>query len=652
MKRIVIITPHLSTGGLPQYLLWQVQELQKSFEVYLVEYSFLSGDYVVQRNKILQTLEPNHFLSLGDDKSGLLTLLQAVKPDVVYFQEIPELFCHDSIAKEVYESLNYTVWETTHTSTFEVSSKRFRPDQFIFVSRFNCDQYKEYGVPIEYKPYPILKHERPLRDEALKELGLDPNKKHILNVGLFTPGKNQGEILEYARQLPDFEFHFVGNQAGNFQNYWGPLMQGKPSNCHIWGERNDVERFYSSMDLFLFTSKLELNPLVIKEALSWQMPICMYDLPAYCGEYKAGDQITFLGAFEKNVEAIRNLLENRPLSINPKFHFVGEPYLEIGGVDDGRQYQVQFLDGENIIHQAILGGNAWTRCFRRYFTPWRLLVTCNGQTVLDYQLNLQGQRVYIAFDSNSLGDTIAWIPYCLEFQKKHQCNVIVSTFFNDLFQAVYPELEFVKPGEVVNNIMAQYAIGCFDFDNRAYSTAPWNQLSLQGIASSILGLQHKEIRPRIHVPDDPRPIEGKYICIAIESTAQCKYWNNETGWQEVTKYLRDRGYGVVNLSPLKDFNLILNHLKHCEFFIGLPSGLSWLAWAVQKKVVMISGFSNPAFEFSDKIHVGPPQGTCSGCFNWKDQKFDRGDWNYCPAKKDFECTKTISFQQVIAKLPL
>jgi hypothetical protein len=67
---------------------------------------------------------------------------------------------------------------------------------------------------------------------------------------------------------------------------------------------------------------------------------------------------------------------------------------------------------------------------------------------------------------------------------------------------------------------------------------------------------------------------------------------------------------------------------------------------------MISGFSNPAFEFSDKIHVGPPQGTCSGCFNWKDQKFDRGDWNYCPAKKDFECTKTISFQQVIAKLPL
>jgi autotransporter strand-loop-strand O-heptosyltransferase len=30
-------------------------------------------------------------------------------------------------------------------------------------------------------------------------------------------------------------------------------------------------------------------------------------------------------------------------------------------------------------------------------------------------------------------------------------------------------------------------------------------------------------------------------------------------------------------------------LRHADFFIGLSSGLSWLAWAVGTPVVMISG---------------------------------------------------------------
>jgi len=33
------------------------------------------------------------------------------------------------------------------------------------------------------------------------------------------------------------------------------------------------------------------------------------------------------------------------------------------------------------------------------------------------------------------------------------------------------------------------------------------------------------------------------------------------------------------------------YLATCEFFIGLGSGLSWLAWACELPVVLISGFS-------------------------------------------------------------
>ena len=43
-------------------------------------------------------------------------------------------------------------------------------------------------------------------------------------------------------------------------------MSDIPSNVKIWGERNDVDTFYAASDMFYFSSKLELNPLSIKES--------------------------------------------------------------------------------------------------------------------------------------------------------------------------------------------------------------------------------------------------------------------------------------------------------------------------------------------------------------------------------------------------
>jgi FkbM family methyltransferase len=145
-------------------------------------------------------------------------------------------------------------------------------------------------------------------------LGLDPNKKHIIHIGLFTPRKNQAEFFEYARALPEYEFHCVGNQAVNFQHYWEPLMQNKPSNLTWWGERNDVDNFYEAADLFLFTSKgnphdKETMPLVIREALSWKLPIFIYNLEVY-QNYFDNYQVQYLNENkEQNIKNIKNMIE-------------------------------------------------------------------------------------------------------------------------------------------------------------------------------------------------------------------------------------------------------------------------------------------------------------------------------------------------------
>lgn len=311
MKRILIIAPHLSTGGQPQYLLAHVKGLQGCYDVGVVEYAFIAPAYIVQRDRLRALLPEDRFWSLGQDKNELLNIIAGFQPDIVHWEEIPEDFCDPALAAQVYRpERSYLIIETTHTSSFDVKSrKQFFPDKFMFVCEWSRRQYEHLGIPADVVEYPLEPRERPNRAEALTRLGLDPNRKHVLNVGLFTPGKNQGEAFELARRLPEVSFHFVGNQAPNFQAYWEPLLRNTPPNCRLWGERNDTDAFYSACDLFLFTSICELCPIVLKEALSWNLPILMHNLVTYCDSYTEGPRLRFLTKdIDQNSATLRKML--------------------------------------------------------------------------------------------------------------------------------------------------------------------------------------------------------------------------------------------------------------------------------------------------------------------------------------------------------
>jgi autotransporter strand-loop-strand O-heptosyltransferase len=285
--KVLMIMDHCSTGGMPQYVLRCVEQLKRSgTEVRVVEANFVSEEYQVQRKK-LQQMVPFYSLN-GNKATDIRRILEEYKPDIVHIQEFPERWAFSEpaieLVKEIYRAGHpYKIIETSHGSNFEPEQKRYFPDVFAFVSKYHANKFACFNIPYEIVEYTVEPHKRPDRTEALGKLGLDPVQKHILNVGLFTPGKNQAEAFELARRLPDLQFHFVGNQAPNFADYWEPLLKNKPDNCILWGERADVDAFYSAMDLFLFTSKFELNPLVVKEALSWGMPVLMRALPTYDG---------------------------------------------------------------------------------------------------------------------------------------------------------------------------------------------------------------------------------------------------------------------------------------------------------------------------------------------------------------------------------
>lgn len=322
MKKLLFVAPHLSTGGLPQYLTKKIELLKNDFDVYLVEWVDCTGGVlVVQRDKIRNLLNPNKFFTLYEDKHEIVNIINRVQPDIVHLEEIPEFFMDYDVAKQIYNpDRKYIIVETSHDSSYNTENKQFFPDKFMFVSNWQIQQYKNIDIPAVLVEYPIEYKERPDRTTALQSLGLDPNKKHVLHVGLFTPRKNQAEFFEYARSLPEYQFHCVGNQAENFQHYWKPLMENKPSNITWWNERRDVDNFYKAMDLFLFTSRgnendKETMPLVIREAISWNLPVLIYNLPVYLNYFDTFENVSYIefDDFEGNCRIIDSILQQKSL---------------------------------------------------------------------------------------------------------------------------------------------------------------------------------------------------------------------------------------------------------------------------------------------------------------------------------------------------
>lgn len=340
MKRVLHLVPHLSTGGCPQFAYDLVRKTKEYTDAYVVEYSFIAPDYVVQRNKVIE-LMGDRFFSINHNKEELIDLIARLNPDVIHFQEFPEYFMEDSIAEKIYrKERNYVIIETSHDSSFNPSQKRFFADHLALISQWQIDKFKSYGIPITLLQSDIEIYDEVDREVGLRNLGLDPEKEHVLNVGLWTSRKNQGEIVEYAKQLqeshPNIQFHFVGNQAGNFAHYWEPIMKDLPANCKVWGERSDVHNFYSCMDLFLFTSRglhgdMETSPLVLREATGHGMPILMYNLPVYLNQYDEFENIDYLefDDLESNLEYIKYMLgyeSKRKTYSDLLMQFMGNPF--------------------------------------------------------------------------------------------------------------------------------------------------------------------------------------------------------------------------------------------------------------------------------------------------------------------------------------
>jgi autotransporter strand-loop-strand O-heptosyltransferase len=360
---------------------------------------------------------------------------------------------------------------------------------------------------------------------------------------------------------------------------------------------------------------------------------------------------------------------NKPIEKNQVFiSYLDGPKVEISG-DEYEKYFIEFLDEKNnVVHSSTITNNMWTSCGRKYYTNWTIRINGN---IVD-QFNLENKRVLISLESKSIGDTIAWAPYAVAFAEKHKCKVILSTFHNDWFKGLesYKNIEFINPGRSTN-CFALYRIGWFRDDNggwKKYELYP-NQLNLiplQKTATDILGLNFYELNLGVNYKPSKRKILEKYVVIGPQSTSGCKEWPYEN-WQKLTQMIKNTGYKVVSLTnkPFQingvknfsnsDWQTVFNILYNAEIFIGLASGLSWINWALNKKTIMIAGFSENGHEFTKNL-IRVSKNVCIKCWNDPVFIFDSGDWDWCPVYKGTErqhiCQKSITPLDVYLSLPI
>lgn len=375
------------------------------------------------------------------------------------------------------------------------------------------------------------------------------------------------------------------------------------------------------------------------------------------------NKFTWENAAKIAYKELNHFINNLPPN-NVQLTFDNGVKVEING-HHSKEYKVEFINGNSnkVEHSSVIRNEWWTACGKSYYIPW--IIKINDK--ITHKLDLKDKTVKVSLDSKSIGDTLAWTPQVVEFQKKYKCNVALSTFHNEWFKGVeaYKDIKFIEPNTSYPSY-AHYKVGWFrndegSWDNPNCHPSQPNTIPIIKSATDILGLPFKEINHGVNFTPKKRPIKDKYICIAPQSTAGLKEWPHSY-WRELAKKIHSQGYKVVSLSlnGFKGTNIIdksklswddlFNYLYHSELLIGLGSGISWMNWALEKQTLMINNFIPYGYEFTNYLTKIENHNVCHNCWAEKDYNFDPGDWDWCPVyqgtDKQHICHKSISSEQV------
>lgn len=333
----------------------------------------------------------------------------------------------------------------------------------------------------------------------------------------------------------------------------------------------------------------------------------------------------------------------------------GNWHVRIGDYDSGEIFFEQDLSEVVLI--------SW----EKYYIRWSIEVLRDGNLVFSHVFDPTGQRVHFDCNDAAMGDFLAFFPYIKAYKETYGADVTckIPDYLKDLACRMYPEIKFSYAWD--EDLYAVYYMHMgFNFPSALPIRAESRPLTMYG--QLLTGLPTPQLLR--YTATVERTIQEPYVCIAVQASTPNKGWLWLRGWDMLVDYLRELGYRVLCIDRDKrqerdgyvtempkgaeDFtgNLPLVQraelLAHADFFVGLSSGLAWLAKAVGCPVIMIAGFTRDWYEFHTPYRVYNRM-VCNGCAN---DDFAKFIFDICPRHKgdkerELECQKKISPRMVM-----
>jgi len=321
----------------------------------------------------------------------------------------------------------------------------------------------------------------------------------------------------------------------------------------------------------------------------------------------------------------------------------------------------EYMAGKAIVDEAA--SEIMYVSVEKYFISWQVEIFQNGEKVFEHLFNPRGQKIFMLSLSRLLGDNICFLPYVDACRKYYEAEVyyFVPKHVEPVFRHFYKDIRLST--EIEDGTYATCLLGC-GIDSPMFMPLDGRIISMSDIGRYTLNLPRRAEYPEWERKE--RTIKEPYVCISVQASALHKCWLYPNGWDQVVEYLKELGYRVLAIDKescklyegpdlenkipagAEDFTGDISLMKraemlaHADFFIGLGSGLSWLAHSVGCPVVMICGFSLDWYEFDTPYRI-INRNACHGCIN--DLRVNYY-FDFCPRhKKDkhvIECQKTIT----------
>ena len=327
------------------------------------------------------------------------------------------------------------------------------------------------------------------------------------------------------------------------------------------------------------------------------------------------------------------------------------------------------IDSGIAIENVVCCDGAKFRSEIRYYVNWRIDIFQDSKLIFEHSIDMEGKEVLFIMNTDAIGDTVAWFPYVDKFQRLHKCKagIIMSKKLRPLFEPNYPNVAFFDRGaEKLLSPYASFSLGINYECNVKMNKRAFNSVGLQQLIGYDLGFDNDlDVKKPEILTYGKRLVDEPYVLMSVVGSCKCKDWHNLSAIVDVVSYLKSLGYRVLVIDkedhgnyggaenwtgdrPLLERTTLM---RDADLFIGVSSGLSWLAWACCKcPIVLVSGFTEPWVEFHTPYRVQNAN-VCHGCWNDLKRCYCDGDGkDGCPSNKDFECSRKITAQLALAQV--